>query len=71
MDPVYIAGEHLGRFDSPEHGEVDAFGLLGVFATADEAEAACSDRTHFVGPVPFGVAIPPGPTEWPGVYYPS
>lgn len=42
----------------------------GVFATEDEARAACRDTNYFIGPAHMGVPLPHDAMQWPGLYYP-
>lgn len=63
---LWLVGKHRG--DGPD-GSI-AWEFSGIFATEDEAVAACRDHFYFVGPCVVGEIIPDEPIEWPESYYP-
>ena len=58
---VWIVGEAFGA---------DGWAFMGVFATKEEAVAACRTERYFVGPATIGVQLPEEIEEWPGAWYP-
>ncbi len=57
---VFIVG-YTGR---------DPWEFCGVFATIEEAIAACKSPDNFIGPATIGVAVPEEKSEWPGAFRP-
>lgn len=49
---------------------MSAWEFQGVFATKDQAIAACRDGTYFIGPALLDVSLPHESDRWPGAYYP-
>lgn len=44
--------------------------VKGVFTDESQAIAACTEDTHFVGPIVMNTILPDETQEWPGGYYP-
>lgn len=65
MDKVFVVGRFIAE---TEPGNV--WDLQGIFATEEEAVAACRDAAYWVGSVPFGKALPHETETWPAAYYP-
>ena len=63
---LWIVGQYRGQ---TEDGHV-AWDFQGVFASQEEAEAACPSEKYFVGPAVLGEKLPDHGLAWPGVYYP-
>lgn len=59
---VYVAG--IWREDSP-------WEVLGVFESAELAEAACTERNHFYGPMVLNRRMPDETVEWVGLTWPK
>lgn len=62
---IYIAGNYIGG--EPPNTSWD---MLGVFDKEEDAVAACTKLTNFVGPVEKNKRLADEITEWEGCYYP-
>jgi hypothetical protein len=64
---VWVAGKHTGSMD---FGSGEAWELMGVFTTEAKAASACTEWTHFIGPVILDARFPDETTPWIGLYFP-
>jgi hypothetical protein len=60
--PLYIVGEC--------RDEPNAWDFVGVFESAELAEAACTSPRYFVGPAVLNERTPDGSIAWPGAWFP-
>ena len=63
---LWIVGQYRGE---TQDGHT-AWDFQGIFASKEEAEAACRNDRYFVAPITLGELLPDRPCAWPGVYYP-
>ena len=63
---LWIVGQYRGE---TEDGHV-AWDFQGVFASKEEAEAACLNEKYFVGQAALGEQLPDHGLAWPGARYP-
>lgn len=73
-ETVWVVARLIGQYvnflaDGPV-GHPVSYNLLGIFPDKDDAVACCTEPRDFIGPVPFGIALPAEVYEWAGVEYP-
>ena len=62
---LYIVGRNVSSLNDAH------WTFEGVFNTRELAEAACLDRTYFVGPALLNQMLEPNIRNWPYCYYPK
>ena len=66
---VYVVGRVYSGPDSETQRQW--WSIVGVFDSAEKAEAACCDPCDFVGPILFNTELGENGGGWPGAYYPN